>query len=437
MTKEELSQKIAGLKISRDKKSEVLIEGEITIETMRPYVQAALKEIGRDFELTGFRKGQVPENILRQNLNMVHVWSDAAHDALNDLYPEILELHELSAISSPRVTFTKLAAENPLGFQIRIGLMPEFKLPDYKKIGKKAAGTKKRVEVTDPEIEETIAYIKKSREKDKEPRELTDENVKELGNFKDLAEFRARIKENITHEKEMDANRVVREEMAKELTEATEIELPEVVMEEELQIMRKDRSAELERLGMSMEDYLKQLKKTAEELGNFKDLAEFRARIKENITHEKEMDANRAVREQIAKELAEAAKIELPEIVMEEELQIMRKDRSAELERLGMSMEDYLKQLKKTAGELEEQEKEYVERQLKTRLILGKIAEEEKIVPEEKEVEQNSEYLMRRHPESDPEQVRHYVVNMLTNELVLELLEGKKKEEEAELPAGS
>ena len=41
MTKEELSQKIAGLKISRDKKSEVLIEGEITIETMRPYVQAA------------------------------------------------------------------------------------------------------------------------------------------------------------------------------------------------------------------------------------------------------------------------------------------------------------------------------------------------------------------------------------------------------------
>ena len=350
MTKEELSQKIAGLKISRDKKSEVLIEGEITIETMRPYVQAALKEIGRDFELTGFRKGQVPENILRQNLNMVHVWSDAAHDALNDLYPEILELHELSAISSPRVTFTKLAAENPLGFQIRIGLMPEFKLPDYKKIGKKAAGTKKRVEVTDPEIEETIAYIKKSREKDKEPRELTDENVKELGNFKDLAEFRARIKENITHEKEMDANRVVREEMAKELTEATEIELPEVVMEEELQIMRKDRSAELERLGMSMEDYLKQLKKTAEEL--------------------------------------------------------------------------------------EKQEKEYVERQLKTRLILGKIAEEEKIVPEEKEVEQNSEYLMHRHPESDPEQVHHYVVNMLTNELVLELLEGKNNPAEPDGKAG-
>ncbi len=144
------------------------------------------------------------------------------------------------------------------------------------------------------------------------------------------------------------------------------------------------------------------------------------------------MDLSRAVREQIAKDLVEATKIELPEIVIEEELLIMRRDRAAELERLKVTTEDYLKQINKTAQELEEQELEYVERQLKTRLILGKIAETEKIVPEEKEVEQNSEYLMRRHPESDPEQVYHYVVNMLTNEMVLELLEGKEKETQAQ-----
>ncbi len=350
MTKEELGGKISNLKISRGKKSEALIEGEITVETMRPYAEAVVKEAGKDFEMPGFRKGQVPENILRQNLNMAHVWSDAAHDALGDLYPEILELHELAVISSPRVTFTKLAPENPLGFQIEIGLMPEFKLPDYKKIGKKAAETKKIAETTEAEIEETIAYIKKSREKSQQDKELTDENIKEFGDFKNLAEFRARIKEN--------------------------------------------------------------------------------------LLHEKEMDASRAIREQIAKDLAEATKIELPEIVVEEELQIMRKDRAAELDRLKMSTEDYLKQLNKTAQELEKQELEYVERQLKTRLILGKIAEEEKIVPEEKEVEQNSEYLMRRHPESDPEQVYHYVVNMLTNELVLELLEGKKKDTQAQEKTG-
>ena len=342
MTKEELEKKVSNLKVSRGKKSEALVEGEIMVEAMRPYVEAVVKEAGKDFEMPGFRKGQVPENILRQNLNMVHIWSDAAHDALGDLYPEILELHELSAISSPRVTFTKLAPENPLGFQIKIGLMPEFKLPDYKKIGKKPAEAKKVAEATEAEIEETIAYVKKSREKGQQDKELTDENIKEFGDFKDLAEFRTRIKEN--------------------------------------------------------------------------------------LLHEKEMDISRAVREQIAKDLAEATKIELPEIVIEEELLIMRKDRAAELERLKVSNEDYLKQLNKTAEELEKQEIEYVTRQLKTRLILGKIAETEKIVPEEKEVEQNMEYLARRHPESDPEQVYHYVVNMLTNELVLELLEGKKED---------
>ncbi|MFH0891070.1 MAG: trigger factor [Candidatus Liptonbacteria bacterium] len=341
MTKEELEKKISGFKISHDKKSEALIEGEFSVETMHPYVQEVINQAGKDFELPGFRKGQVPENILRRNLNMAHIWSDAGHDALSDLYPEILEVFELAVISSPRVVLTKVAPENPLGFQIRVGLMPEFELPDYKKIGRKAADAKKVAEATETEIEETIAYIKKSREKDKQSAELTDENIKELGNFKDLADFRARIKENILREKDMDADRAVREEIAKNLVDATKLELPEIVIEEELRIMRKDREAELERLKISREDYLKQLQKTEEEL-------------------------------------------------------------------VG-------------------QEREYVERQLKTRLILGKIADEEKIEPDEKEIEQNLEYLIKRHPESDPEQVHHYVVNMLTNELTLELLEGKTR----------
>lgn len=344
MAKEKLSQKIPGLKISKDKKSEAVIEGELSAEIMQPYVREVVKEAGKDFEMPGFRKGQVPEHILKQSLNLMHVWSDAAHDALNDIYPEIIESSGLDAISLPQVEITKLAPDNPLGFRIRVGLMPEFKLPDYKKIGSDMAAKQKPAEVTDAEVEETIAYVNKSRTQEgKEPESLNDESVKSLGNFKDLAEFRARIKENIKSEKEDIARRQTREEIARTLSEKT--------------------------------------------------------------------------------------KMELPEIVISEELQIVRRERAEEMERLKINEEEYLKQIKKSAAELETQEKEYVERQLKTRLILARIAEEEKISPNEKEVEQNAEYLMRRYPESNSEQVYQYVINMLTNEMVLEMLEGKKKDQ--------
>jgi len=340
---------IPDLKIEKDKKGGVLIRGEITAAAMQPYVADVIAEAKEGFEMPGFRKGQVPENILKQQLNMMGVWTDAAHDAISDFYPEIISQNKLLVASSPRVEIVKLAPDNPLGFQIQVALMPEIKLPNYKKMGAEITAARKPIEVSDKEIDDALAEIAKMRSEKKEGAEegknfeITDETVKTLGNFKNVAELRDKIRENLTFEK-------------------------------------------------------------------------------------REID-RRAVREEIAKKLIEAAKFDLPEMILEEEMEIMRKERIRGLEQLKINEEDYLKQVAKTKEELDKQDLEYAERQIRTRLILEKIAMEEKIEPSQEEIEQNVAYLAPRYPESSPDNLRNYVITMLVNEMVLELIEGRKKTE--------
>ena len=115
-------------------RSIVEIEGELEAEVFESYLDKALKKLGEQVEVPGFRKGKVPENILMSQLPESKILEEMAELALADHYPKIIEEHKIDAISRPEVAITKLARKNPLGFKILTSVLPEIKLPDYKKL---------------------------------------------------------------------------------------------------------------------------------------------------------------------------------------------------------------------------------------------------------------------------------------------------------------
>ena len=118
-------------------KSEVEIEGEIEADVFEAYFNKALKRIGENLEIAGFRKGKIPENVLLAKVPEAQILGEMAEMALSEYYPKILEENKIDAISRPEISITKLARKNPLGFKIKTATMPEMTLPDYKKIAKK------------------------------------------------------------------------------------------------------------------------------------------------------------------------------------------------------------------------------------------------------------------------------------------------------------
>lgn len=158
-------------------------------------------------------------------------------------------------------------------------------------------------------------------------------------------------------------------------------------------------------------------------LGDFKTIDDLKKLLKENMTKEKEQQAKEKRRMEIIKEINDETKIELPDILVESELERMVAQFKHDVSQMGIKFEDYLKSLKKTEEDMKKEWQKDAESRAKTQLIINKIAETEKLSPEKEKFEKEIAHITEHYPDADPEKTRAYVNMVMTNEKVLEFLE--------------
>ncbi len=272
----EKNTQYTNVSVSKPKLSIVEIRGEITAQCLEEHKAKAVARMKRDFEMPGFRKGKVPEHILEKNINEKHLLEDAAYSALEDVYPNIIHEHNIPVFTRPFISITKLAFGSPVEFSISVGIIPEFKLPNYKKIAEMIIKKETQEGVTDKDVEDVIKRIQimraplKKKEKESDPDEtetpeLTDEFVKTLGQFENVDDFRKKIRENIAMEKEFEFKRRRRESIAKELVEKTDMTIPAILLDEEIERVQEEINAEATKYGISKEEYYGKIGKTEED----------------------------------------------------------------------------------------------------------------------------------------------------------------------------
>ncbi len=353
-----MSKHYKDIKITNLPDREIEIIGAITVEKMTSARDEALKKITENIELDGFRKGNAPVSLVAQKVGEMKIMEEAAEIALNDVYPSILEDHKVDAIGRPEIHITKIAPENPLEFKIKTALMPEVKLGNYKKIAKEVKKEDK-FEVEEKEVDEAILNIRKN------------------------------VAHQMMHEKEG------LHEHDHSHGEIKDEDLPEVD-----------------------ENFLKMI-------GDFKDVEDLKTKIKEGILKEKEMRAKDKNRIDVLEKIMEESTIEIPKVIIDGELDKMMAQFTDEIERVGIKIEDYLKQINKTEENLRDEWKETATKRAKSQIILNTIAREEKISPDEEEVKKEMEHILSHHKDADRFRVRMYVETFLTNELVFKFLEDK------------
>ncbi len=344
MTEEKNTKSYSEIKMGKEKDSMLEFTGLITPETLERHKQRVVQELQREFEAPGFRKGRAPEDIVLKSTNPSHLLEEAANSALREIYPRIVEDYDLEAITPPEVTVTKLAFGSPLEFKIRVGIQPKFKLPDYKGIAKKVMRKEnEKIEISDAQVEELVKELQELRvSKGDAPSELTDEYVKSLGAFDSVDDFKAKMKENLALEKELDERKKKREDIAKELAAASKFSVPSALVEIELVATRDSLYDEINKNQLSKEEYFTRIGKTEEEFLNV--------------------------------------------------------------------------------------QRESIVRQFKTKMILDAIAKEEHIEPTEEELHADGAAGSIRYPDIDPTTLLRYVSEMLRNEKALQFLEEQGKE---------
>lgn len=221
---EENKKTYENIAIERAKEGIVTITGAITLAAIDDQKAEELKKIKKEFKLPGFRPGFVPEEILKQHINDGELFREAANECLNNVYPEIIEENKIRPLTYPRVEVVKLTPGEAMQFKIRIGVTPDFKLPNYKTIAKSVPATSDPA--TEEEVEKVIKEIETARSTETEKFTITEETVSQVGKFETVADFKTKLKEHLQEEKNQNIKMKRREEIGKLLLEKTKIDLP-------------------------------------------------------------------------------------------------------------------------------------------------------------------------------------------------------------------
>lgn len=258
--------------------SMVEIVSELATEELAHHRAHILKHLCAETEMAGFRKGFVPEKIILERFGEMSVLERAVGSALGEVYPELLLEHQIDAIGRPEITITKLSPGQPAGFKIKTAVVPKFVLPDYKKIAAKINEQKELPpEISDQEVENLLLNLRyrlvgknpaeklPPEEENKLPA-ITDEVVKKLGDYTDVADFKTKTKTAMLEEKKREAREKKRLAIIDGILEKTTIPLPPVLLENEVDYLLERFIDDLKMMGSSLDEYLKKIKKTKEEL---------------------------------------------------------------------------------------------------------------------------------------------------------------------------
>lgn len=285
-------EEFAHVVVTRLPHSEVELAGEIAADVFAGFRARAIAKFKENATLPGFRKGTAPEVLVEKTVGTAAILEEAAELALFELYPRIVLEKGLDVVGRPRITVTKLAAGNPLGFKIQSALMPKIVLPDVKKIAAAVMQKPDDILVLDAEVEEFAKHMRRTaaaKEKgvpaakalpEAELPPLTDEFVKTLGAFAGVEDFKKKTRAYLEEEKKQKTKEKKRVEMSEEIVKSSSFDLPLIFIESELEKMLAQFKEDVKRLGMKPDEYLKEAKKTEEDLKKeWRDEAEKRARL--------------------------------------------------------------------------------------------------------------------------------------------------------------
>ena len=127
-------KKTVEVDITKKEKGEIEITASLDAKKFDAHRADAVKKLGKDIEVDGYRKGKAPEAKVVERVGEQKILSEMAEIAISKHYNDIIRENELRVIGRPEVQITKMAMGNPLEFKITTATIPEVDLPDYKKL---------------------------------------------------------------------------------------------------------------------------------------------------------------------------------------------------------------------------------------------------------------------------------------------------------------
>ena len=344
-------------------------------------------------KVDGFRPGHVPQNVLEKKYKK-EIEDEIVNHIVSDEYAKVVTENNLKPVDN--VNLIKYEnKDDKIELVFTIPVLPEIKLGEYK--GVKAE--KEKLDITEEKLNEEIERLRANAAKLKEVEEKTAAELNDVVNINfegfidgeafeggkaegfDLTlgskSFIDTFEEQITgHKKgdEFDVNVTFPENYG-----VANLSGKPALFKVKVNSIKRKEEAELN-------DDL------AKELG-YDSLEDLKSKTKENLTKREENRIESDFRNKVVEKVVESVSVEVPEQLVQKEIQYRMSEFAQQLQMQGMSIEQYFEMTGQNAEKMRETLKESAEKSIKAQLVLDEIAKVENISATDEDVNKEIEKM--------------------------------------------
>ena len=408
-----------------ENKNEVKLTFNIEAEKFEEAMKKVYAKTAKYFNIPGFRKGKAPMQLVERQYGAAIFYEDAFNELVPDIYDEAIKENKIEAVSRPNIDIVQMEKGKELIFTATVETKPEVELGKYKGIEIK----KIEYNTTDKDIEHELGHMAERNSRlvsiEDRPVEKGDITTIDFVGSIDGVEFEGGKAEN--HELEIGSNTFIPgfedKIIGMKIDEEKDIKVkfPEDYFSKDL--AGKDAVFKVTLHEIKKKELPKIDDEFAKDVSEFDTLEELKNSIKEKLDTENTEKAKYETEKEAIKVVCDNTKLDIPNGMIELEIDNMVKDMENRLSYQGLNLNQYLQIMGKTEKEIRDSYKEQAERNIKSRLVLEAIVKAEKIEVTPEEVDDKIKEMAKQYGRKEEE--------LLANEQLKEYIEGNLKTEKA------
>lgn len=376
--------------ILKKEKSLVTLKMTVKGEDFAKAIDTVFKKNRTRFSIPGFRKGKAPRKIVESYYGQGVFYEDALNEVFPTIFTEAIKEHELDVVSRPEIEeLGEVQSGEDFDVTVQVYVRPEVTLGEYK--GLEVA--KEEVEVTDEEINQDLEIKREQNARmvaiEDRPAKDGDTVVIDFEGKVDGVTFDGGKGEGYTlvlgSNSFIDGFEAQVVGMNLEEVKDINVTFPEQYHSEDLQgkdavftvKLHEIKEKELPELD---DDFVM-------DISEFETLEELKADIRAKLYETKKAGAETAYRNAIIDKAVEASTVEVPDVMIENEVESMAHEFGQNLQYQGLQLEDYFKYTKSNMMDLKGQMRPDAERKVRNSLVLDEISKVENIEVSDEDLE--------------------------------------------------
>lgn len=385
-----------------------VLEVEVEAERVAAALDKAFQKVAKRANVPGFRKGKVPRPIFEARFGVESLYQDAIDILLPEVYSEAVDQTDIFPVDRPEVDVEQFAKGQPFKFKARITVKPEVKLGDYKGVEVPAVSAEVSEEELNAELERLQQRHAELVVVDEEPAQNGDTVVIDFDGSVDGVPFEGGKAER--YSLELGSNTFIPGFEDQVVGLATgdfkdvTVTFPDTYHAEELagkEAVFKVKVHEIKRKQLPELD-----DEFAKDVSEFDTLAEFKEDLKKQLGSRKEQEAKAAREGALVDKIGENAEVEIPEAMINGEVENMVRDFDNRLRSQGMNLDMFLGFSGQTVDDLRGQMQGDAEKRVRNNLVLEAIAKAEKIEVTQDEINKELNDMAEAYKRT-PEEIRN------------------------------